>query len=329
PLAPKVACDVMWQVAEAVRYIHGKSIIHGDIKSENILLTSTPDRHRVVKLLDFGLARVDVARSSRSIEGTPEYMAPERVHGQAASQASDIYALGILFVELLLGAPPFRGDMEAIFRLHIEDTVPRPSKQLGDALDSRADELIARATAKDPAERHADVAGFMYELRTLMNMLGMATGRRRKNISKGKSERARALMSSRRTQGAAEVFQHAPVPLAAVDGRGKVRVANRAFLDFLGVAGDAAGIALGDSGLVDVYPTLLHDLDQVAKTRTVIKRIIHICERKSGPIVEVAVILSPGASELAVTAGNVHITLHPLGRIVRHRDAPGNSDGDS
>lgn len=334
---PKVACDIMWHVAEAVRYIHSRSIIHADIKSENILLTSTPDRHRVVKLLDFGLARVDVSRNARSIEGTPEYLAPERISGQAASQASDIYALGILFSELLTGNMPFQGDPEEVFRMHLERPVPMPSEILGDALESRADELVARATAKNPADRHADVAGFMYELRTLMNMLGMETGRRRKQTRKGKStstssERARSLNASRRTQGGAEVFLHAPIPMAAVDGGGKVRVANQSFLEFLGVAGDAAGIHLGDSGFIEVYPELLTDLDCVSKKRTPIKRILHLCERKDSTrskrrstrndagsqskysVVEVVVILTPGPSQAAVTAGDIHLMLHPLGR---------------
>ncbi|MCP4227360.1 MAG: serine/threonine protein kinase, partial [Actinomycetia bacterium] len=90
PMAAKVACDIIWQVAQALHYIHGRSIVHGDIKSENILLNRMGNkRGRLVKLLDFGLARVDVARKRRTVEGTPEYMAPERVMGEAASPRSD------------------------------------------------------------------------------------------------------------------------------------------------------------------------------------------------------------------------------------------------
>ncbi|MCG8417559.1 MAG: protein kinase [Proteobacteria bacterium] len=328
PMPPKVACDIMCQVAEALRYIHSKAIVHGDIKSENILLTSTPDRHRVVKLLDFGLARVNIAHNSSMVDGTPEYLSPERIRGQAASKTSDIYALGILFWELLLGDVPFNGDSDEVFRKHLDLPVPSPSERLGDTLDVRADELIARATAKDPTGRHADVAGFMYELRTLMNMLGMETGRKRfKSFGKGKgqdtSKRERALNRnpSRRAQGGAEVFEYAPIPMAAADGQGKVRVANRAFLEFLGVAGDAAGIQLCDSGFLDVYPTLLDDLDYTAKNRCPVKRIIHLRQKKR-PVVEVAVHLTPGPSKAAITAGDVHITLHPL----RRRPGPDRSE---
>ncbi len=171
--APKVACDVIWQIAEALRYIHGQSIIHGDVKSENILLTRTPERRRVPKLLDFGLARASVNPEVGGIEGTPEYLAPERIYGGAPTQVSDIYALGLLFYELLAGGLPFRGSIEQVFRMQIEQQVPRVSVQLEGTIDERVDDIIARATAKDPGARHADVGGFMYELRTLMNMLGM------------------------------------------------------------------------------------------------------------------------------------------------------------
>ena len=81
---PKVACDVMWQVADAVRFIHSRTILHGDIKTENIFLVRTPAQRRLVKLLDFGLARADLGRDD-GIDGTPEYLAPERIDGAPAS----------------------------------------------------------------------------------------------------------------------------------------------------------------------------------------------------------------------------------------------------
>ena len=106
-LPPKVACDVIGQVAEALRYVHSCGIIHGDIKSENILLTRAQDRRRLAKLLDFGLARPDDGNEAH-IEGTPEYLAPERISRRPASPQSDIYALGILFWECLVGELPFQ-----------------------------------------------------------------------------------------------------------------------------------------------------------------------------------------------------------------------------
>jgi PAS domain-containing protein len=316
-LAPKVACDVIKQIAEALRYIHGRAIIHGDIKSENILLIRTPDRRRVVKLLDFGLARPDAATHTKNVEGTPEYLSPERIRGAPASQASDIYALGILFYEILVGQLPYRGNLEEVFKAHCEQTVPKASEQIDEALDERADEIIGRATSHDPDDRHPDVAGFLYELRTLMNMLGIDVGRgglgRAATAKEGKPAKARRATPNRQAMASAEVFDAAPVPLACCDASGNVRVANRAFLEFLGVAGKAAGINLRDSGFCEVYPALMDDLSVVVSRRKTVKRIIYLSEG-GGIVVEVAVILTPAEKSQPITAGEVHLTLHPLTR---------------
>ena len=326
-LAPKVACDVIWQVAEALRYIHGQGIVHGDIKSENILLIRTPEQRRVVKLLDFGLARASLDGPVGGIEGTPEYLAPERIRGGAASTASDIYALGVLFYELLVGQLPFTGSMEEVFRLHLSQPIPMASERLDAALDERADEIIARATSKDPSSRHADVAGFMYELRTLMNMLGMALpGRLRSGAVESRSGRPRGRTNLQpRIKDAAELFEHAPVPLASLDREGRVQVANQAFCKFVGVDGDGAGVSMCESVLADVYPELPEDLHAVATLRATVKRVLHLetpedvprdshASSPAGAIVEVAVILAPAPKKTSSTAGEVHITLHPLNR---------------
>lgn len=314
-LAPKVACDVMWQIAEALRYIHGRAIIHGDVKSENILLMRTPDRRRVVKLLDFGLARAGIreTKTAKQVEGTPEYLAPERIRGAPASPSSDIYALGILFYELLVGKLPFVGDLEEVFQQHLDTPVPMPSQQIDESIDERADEIVSRATAKDPEDRHPDVAGFLYELRTLMNMLGMDVARRRAGAGGGGAEKKARRAANRETVAAREVFDNAPVPLASVDPDGKVRIANQAFLEFLGVAGAAAGIQLTDSGFTEVYPALIDDLQKVANSRTTRKRIIYLSEG-GGHVVEVAVVMTAAPNRSEITAGDIHMTLHPLNR---------------
>ena len=308
-LAPKVACDIMWQAADALRYIHSRAILHGDIKTENIFLVRSAVQRRSVKLLDFGLARPDLGRGAGQIDGTPEYLAPERIKGAPASTATDIYALGIVFFELMTAKLPFTGDMESVFKAQLDVDVPPLAKIIDEAIDERADEIIARATAKNPADRHPDVAAFMYELRTLMNMLGMEVGRRRPGPT-GESGRDRRDVDHR-AKAAHEVFQWAPVPLACVDAAGKVRIANQSFLDFLGVAGDAGGIELKDSGLCEVYPQLLEDLRIVVARHQTMKRMIHL-SAGGGSIVSAAVVLTPAPTSSEVTAGEVHIALHPL-----------------
>jgi len=309
-MAPKVACDIMWQVCDAVRFIHGRAIIHGDIKSENIFLVRSPGARRVVKVLDFGLARPDLGTGAGSIDGTPEYLAPERIAGHAAaSPATDIYALGIVFFELLTGTLPFTGDVDTVFKAHAEQPVPTPSSLIDEPLDERADQIVARATAKDPAERHQDIAALMYELRALMNMLGMDTAARRRSTKATGEVRRREV--DHRVKAANEVFGAAPLPMASCDPTGKVRVANQAFLDFLGCAGDAVGIELAHSGLCDVCPSLLDDLMVVATRRQSVKRVLQLSEG-GGAVVEAAIVMTPAPGSSRVTAGEVHVLLHPL-----------------
>jgi serine/threonine protein kinase len=316
--APKVACDVIWQIAEALRYIHNQSIIHGDIKSENILLMSTPERRRVPKLLDFGLARATVHSEVGGIEGTPEYLAPERIYGGPPSKASDIYALGLLFYELLVGGLPFRGTIEQVFRMQIEQPVPRVAVQLEGAIDERVDDIIARATAKDPGARHADVGSFMYELRTLMNMLGMPLpGRVRSRNSSDAARTSRQTSRSvvqQRAKAPAEIFDHAPIPMASVDASSKIRTANQAFWKFMGVEDTRAAIALTESPFIEIYPGLAKDLQTVAALRTPIKQILHLGD-SGGGTVEVAIILMAAPRQATATSGEIYITIHPLGRV--------------
>ncbi|HTL36520.1 MAG TPA: protein kinase [Kofleriaceae bacterium] len=308
--AAKVACDIMWQVADATRFIHSRQILHGDIKTENMFMVRTPAQRRLIKLLDFGLSRADLGHNE-GVDGTPEYLAPERIEGAPASQASDIYALGVVFFELLTAKLPFVGDTKEVFRQHRKEPFPMPSKYCdGEALDERADDLVRRATAKDPADRHPDVGTFLYELRTLMQMLGMdqgGGGRRRAVAPDGARDRSR----DDSVKAGAEIFRSVSLPMASSDPSGKVRAANPAFLEFIGVAGNAGGLQLRDSALPEVYPTLFEDLEQVAQTRRPIKRVIYLNEG-GDRVIEAAVVLSAAPSAAEVTAGEIFIVLHPL-----------------
>ena len=306
-LSPKVACDIMFQTADAVRFIHSRAIVHGDVKTENIFLVRTTVQRRLVKLLDFGLARPDLKRID-GIDGTPESLAPERISGAPASPASDIYALGIVLFELLTGNLPFVGDLQTIFKKHCDVPVPPPSLLVED-LDARADALVARATAKAPAQRHPDVQAFMYELRALMGMLGMDAASRRRAVAPDAARERREL--DHRLKAAAEVFSSVPLPMASCDPTGKVRAANPAFLEFIGVAGDAGGLQLRDSALPEVYPGLFADLEEVATKRRPIKRVIYLNEG-GDRVVEAAIVLSAAPSAAEVTAGEIHLVLHPL-----------------
>ncbi len=300
--------DAQGQVADALRFIHSRAVVHGDVKTENIFLVRTTLQRRLIKLLDFGLARPDLGRTE-GVDGTPEYLAPERIDGAAASQASDIYALGIVLFELLTGRLPFTGSMTQIFTQHGTVPVPAPSGLTDDPLDERADALVERATAKDPAQRHPDVQSFMYELRALMGMLGMENRSRRALAPDAARERREI---DHRMKAAAEVFGAVPLPMASCNATGHVRAANAAFYEFLGAAGDAGGLELRDSALPEIYPSLFEDLEACITSRRTIKRVIYLHEG-GDRVVEAAVVLTAAPSSAEVTAGEVHLFLHPLG----------------
>jgi serine/threonine-protein kinase len=109
PLPPAVAAEVVAQVADALEYVHGRRIAHGDVKPGNILV---PVDGSAVRLADFGVARRQ-GEAAGTTHATPEYVAPEVVAGATPSPASDVYALGIVLYELLCGRSPFRGGTSA------------------------------------------------------------------------------------------------------------------------------------------------------------------------------------------------------------------------
>jgi PAS domain-containing protein len=193
---------------------------------------------------------------------------------------------------------------------HLTTPCPAPSKLLDEPLDERADQIVARATAKDPAARHPDVAAFLYELRALMGMLGMDQGPSRRRALAPDAARERRDLNHA-VKAAAEVFNSVALPMACCDPSGRVRAANPAFLEFLGAAGDAGGLELRDSALPEVYPSLFEDLEAVASKRQPIKRVIYLNEG-GDRVVEAAVVLSAAPSVAEVTAGEIHIVLHPL-----------------
>jgi len=180
PLRARVACDVVEQVAWALRYIHSRGIVHCDLKPENIFLTQLDEdsrRRNHVKLIDFGLAFRSTGPVT-SLAGTPPYLAPERLRGQAPTPLSDLYSLGALFYEMLTGRVPFDGTLLEIVEQQLRgDLPPPPSSLIDEPIEPRADDVILRALAADPADRPCSVEAFLFELRTLMSMMGMRVRR--------------------------------------------------------------------------------------------------------------------------------------------------------
>ncbi len=176
----RVACDVLEQVTWALRYIHAHGIVHCDLKPDNIFLAQLPEeprRRNHAKLIDFGLA-FRVSGPATYLGGTPPYLAPERLTGAPPSAQADIYSLGTIFYELVTGRRPYEGSVTEIVSQQLGGKVPRlPSTISTEPLEPRADDLIMRALSRDPRARQASAEAFLFELRTLMSMMGMRVRR--------------------------------------------------------------------------------------------------------------------------------------------------------
>jgi hypothetical protein len=153
PLAAARALDLVAQVAGGLAAAHAAGVVHRDIKPGNLLA----DRSGTVKITDFGIAyalgSAPLTRTGTLI-GTPAYLAPERVNGQAAGPQSDLYSLGIVAYECLTGSLPFAGTAMEIALAHQHQTLP----PLPAAVPRQAAELVAQLTARDPARRPASAA---------------------------------------------------------------------------------------------------------------------------------------------------------------------------
>jgi hypothetical protein len=152
--------DLVAPIASALDYAHRQGIVHRDIKPSNVLL----DEEGKPKLSDFGLARLmqQSAGLTRgpSVLGTPEYMAPEQALGRPADEKSDIYALGIMVYQMLLGRIPFQKDtpLETLMA-HIHEEVPTPTSVDAD-LDPRIESVLLRVLAKEPGDRYPTAVAF-------------------------------------------------------------------------------------------------------------------------------------------------------------------------
>ena len=174
PMPVARAVDILEQMTAALARAHDLGVVHRDLKSDNIMLTVRGGRQDFVKILDFGLAAL--ARDPRlapkgAVFGTPEYMSPEQARGEDAMAQSDLYALGILFYEMLTGQLPFRSnDRDTL--LEMQRTMPCPkARAMRPDLPDSADAIIGRLLEKDPARRFRDGHHLQEELKQLQRSL--------------------------------------------------------------------------------------------------------------------------------------------------------------
>jgi serine/threonine protein kinase len=174
PLSPARALPIMIQIARALARAHDFEVIHRDLKPDNIFLCRRSDGTDLVKLLDFGIARSlhDVRLTGQGeVFGTPHYMAPERITSIDAGAPSDLYAVGIIFFEMLTGQLPFEAhDIPSFFLKHLKEPAPPVRKFAPDA-PAALEALILSLMAKDPRERPVDAHRMHNDLVGICNQL--------------------------------------------------------------------------------------------------------------------------------------------------------------
>ncbi len=156
PMAPREAVEVVMQVTQALARAHDVAIVHRDVKPENIFLCGYGTRD--VKVLDFGLAFVrDEARLtvSGTVFGTPEYMSPEMARGAQCAPASDLYALGVTFFEMLTGRRPFDGTLAELIEQHLDREAPS-LQDIDATLPTVLQPIVQKLLAKNLQDRYRD-----------------------------------------------------------------------------------------------------------------------------------------------------------------------------
>jgi serine/threonine protein kinase/predicted nucleic acid-binding Zn-ribbon protein len=178
PMPIARAVDILEQMTAALSRAHDLGVVHRDLKSDNIMLTVKGGRRDYVKILDFGLAAL--ARDPRlapkgAVFGTPEYMSPEQARGDDAIPTSDLYALGILFFEMVTGSLPFRsGDRDTLLEMQRSSPPPRPTKYRRDCPEA-AERIILRLLEKEGRRRFRDGHHLAEELKALQRTLPSTT----------------------------------------------------------------------------------------------------------------------------------------------------------
>jgi serine/threonine protein kinase len=174
PIALDRAVPIMIQIARGIARAHDLGVVHRDLKPENVFVCRRDDATDLVKILDFGIAR---SRSDTRLTnmgelfGTPQYMAPERITSGETGPSVDLYALGVIFFEMVTGALPFTASDPATFLIkHMKDPPPRP-RSLSPKLPEVLESLILQLLEKDPRARPVDAHRVEQDLVAIARLL--------------------------------------------------------------------------------------------------------------------------------------------------------------
>src|SRR5277367_2440637 len=165
------ALHVVRQIASALGRAHALGIVHRDLKPENVMLVARDGDPDFAKVLDFGIAKVpiggligepqktgQVLTQLGMVYGTPEYMAPEQALGQSVDARADLYALGVMMFEMIVGTRPYEHESKVtLLGMHVTAPIPKMAERAADAnVPPEADAIVTRLLAKEASARFAD-----------------------------------------------------------------------------------------------------------------------------------------------------------------------------
>jgi serine/threonine protein kinase len=162
PIKPVRVCRIGAQIARGLHAVHEKGIVHRDLKPDNIFLLEREGKTDVVKIVDFGLAKMEAGQrltQDGTVVGTAEYISPEQVTGQDTDHRSDQYALGCILYEMLTAQLPFEGESTAtLIYKHVYKNPTSPRKLRPEMnIPQSVEQVVLRAMAKKPTDRFKDM----------------------------------------------------------------------------------------------------------------------------------------------------------------------------
>ncbi|MEU4801002.1 serine/threonine-protein kinase [Actinosynnema sp. NPDC023587] len=174
PISPARTLTLLGQVAEALDMLHGKGLVHLDVKPANVLVTTKEASREHVYLADFGLTRRGATghrTRTGDFLGSPTYAAPEHLRGEPLDGRTDQYALACMVFACLSGRPPFQGGVQEVIQGHLAAEIPPLTSLV--ALPPGIDEVLRKGTSKDPNQRFGSCQELMAAARTALG--GAAT----------------------------------------------------------------------------------------------------------------------------------------------------------
>jgi eukaryotic-like serine/threonine-protein kinase len=223
---PDDVASIGWKIADALYHAHRNEVIHRDIKPANIFMV----KHHEPKLVDFGIARApnrlaceqenasapDTLFRENNLVGTPNYMSPEQASGKQVDERTDIYSLGAVMYEMLVGHTPFRSDDVDKLLQKIAHKAPPAPREIDRSIPAVLSQIVMKAMSKHPEKRYQDADQMAFDIKRYL--LRERRARRRMRIALLPGERSQAGQSQSKQRMLAWIGYAALVAVAAIAG---------------------------------------------------------------------------------------------------------------